>query len=137
MNKPRSLNQHKRFFGLIDALFSSWPETYEAFCPDNRDHLRAWLLVKAKHRTIKTFHLPDDAGDAAALVPVVIATMLNKHSWAWSKGRELFVCVPESIAFDKLGHQAFCALNDDVDAIIRTELGIDPDQLLRETEAAA
>lgn len=135
MSKPRSIDQHRRFFGVIAAAFHHWPEAC-TFQPDNAEHLRAWLLVKAKHRTIKTFHLPGDASDSAALIPVVIATMLSKHSWAWAKGHDLFVCVPESIAFDKLGHQAFCALNDDVDAVLR-EIGLDPDQLLRETEAAA
>lgn len=136
MSKPRSIDQHRRFFAVMKAAFDHWPESYEAFQPDNPEHLRAWCLVKSKHRTIKTFHLPGDASDSAALVPIVIATMLGKHAWAWSKGPDLFVCVPESIAFDKLGHHAFCVLNDDVDAVLR-EVGLDPDQLLRETEAAA
>ncbi len=134
--KPRSIDQHRRFFGVIRAAYHHWPERV-SFQPDNEEHLRAWLLVKAKHRTIKTFHLPADASDSAALIPVVIATMLGKHSWAWSKGTDLFVCVPESIAFDKIGHNAFCALNDDVDAVIRAETGLDPDRLLKEAEAAA
>lgn len=134
--KPRSIDQHRRFFGVIRAAYHHWPESV-SFQPDNEEHLRAWLLVKAKHRTIKTFHLPADASDSAALIPVVIATMLGKHAWAWSKGTDLFVCVPESIAFDKIGHNAFCVLNDDVDAVIRAETGLDPDKLLKEAEAAA
>ncbi len=134
--KPRSTEQHRRFFALIKAAFQHWPERCN-FQPDNEEHLRAYLLVRAKHRTIKTFHLPADASDSAALIPVVIATMLGKHAWAWSKGTDLFVCVPESIAFDKIGHAAFCALNDDVDAVIRAETGLDPDKLLKEAEAAA
>lgn len=132
--KPRSIDQHRRFFGLIKAAFHHWPESVN-FQPDNEEHLRAWLLVKAKHRTIKTFHLPTDASDSAALIPIVIATMTGKHSWAWSKGQDLYVCVPESIAFDKIGHQQFCALNDDVDEVIRVETGLDPEALLKEKAA--
>jgi hypothetical protein len=135
MAKPRSLDQHKRFFAVIAATFHHWPESHKAFQPDSAEHLRSWLLVKAKHRTIKTFHLQEDASDTAALIPIVIAMMTGKHSWAWSKGNDLYVCVAESIAFDKLGHQEFCKLNDDVDEVIRVETGLDPEALLREKAA--
>ena len=135
MSKPRSIDQHRRFFGLIAAAFHHWPESYKKFQPDSAEHLRAWLLVKAKRRTIKTFHMHDDASDTAALIPIVISMMTGKHSWAWAKGNDLYVCVPESIAFDKCTHAEFCKLNDDVDEVIRVETGLDPEALLRERAA--
>jgi hypothetical protein len=136
MSKPRSIDQHRRFFAVLAAVRQHWPESHR-FQPDNAEHLRAWLLVRAGHHTVKTFHLSDDATEMASLIPVIIATMTGRHSWARSHGNELHVCVPESIAFDKIGHQAFCKLNDDVDEVIRAETGLDPERLIKETEAAA
>jgi hypothetical protein len=50
---------------------------------------------------------------------------------------ELVVWKPKSIAFGKLGHEAFCKLNDEIDAVIKEETGLEADQLLKEHEAAA
>jgi len=136
MSKPRSLEQHRRFFGVMAAVHQHWPEAHR-FQPDNAEHLRAWLLVRAGHHTVKTFFLNDDASELAKVLPVITATMLGKYSWCRPRGNELHVCVPESIAFDKMEHQAFCKLNDAVYEVIRAETGLDPDQLLKQTEAAA
>lgn len=136
MSKPRSLEQHRRFFGVLSAVYTHWPEAHR-FQPDNAEHLRAWLLVRAGHHTVKTFYLNDDATELARVLPIVTATMLGKHSWCRSVGNELHVCVPESIAFEKMEHQAFCKLSDAVDEVIKIETGLDPDRLLKETEAAA
>jgi len=136
MSKPRSIDQHRRFFAVIKATHDQWPESHP-FQPDNTEHLRSWLLVRAGHHTVKTFHLDGDGDEFARLIPVIVATMLNKHAWCRAHGQELHVCVPESIAFDKLDHKAFCILNDNVDEVIRIETGLDPDRLLRETESAS
>jgi len=134
MSKPRSLEQHRRFFSVVSAVFNHWPERHP-FQPENAEHLRAWLLVKAKHCTIKTFYLSEDATELARVLPVITASMLHKHSWCRSDGNALHVCVPLSIAFDTMKHEDFCRLNDGVDEIIRTETGLDPEQLLREKAA--
>ena len=131
----RSGPQHRRLFGLIKAAFDQWPEAC-SFQPDNEEHLRAWLLVKGKHRIIKTFHLSEDASEEAKLIPFVIASMLGKYAWAWSDGTELKVCIPDSIAFDKCPHDLFGKICDDVAQVIRVETGLDPDELLKEKDAA-
>lgn len=133
-NKQRSIQQHKRFFSVIAAAHHHWPESHP-FKPENAEHLRAWLLVKAKHLTVKTFYMSDDASEIARLLPVIMASMLGKYSWAKAKGNELQVCVPMSIKFESVGHQEFQAINDAVDEIIRAETGLDPEQLLREKAA--
>lgn len=136
MSKPRSICQHRRFFAILPVLLSHWPESHP-FQPDNAEHLRAWLLVRAGHHTVKTFHLDGDGDEFARLVPVIVATMLGKHAWCRAHGQELHVCVPQSIAFDKLDHISFCQIKNDVEEVIRIETGLDPDRLLKETEAAA
>lgn len=137
MTKPRSIDQHKRFFAVMAAIFHHWPSQHP-FQPENAEHLRAWLLVKAKHCTIKTFYMNDDAEEYARLIPIITATMMGKHSWCKANGNELHVCVPMSIAIhgeNKVSHAEFCKINDDVDEIIRVETGHDPEQLLREKAA--
>lgn len=49
----------------------------------------------------------------------------------------LVVFRPKSIAFDKLSHQAACALFDDVAALIEGEIGVPADRLLKEQERVA
>ena len=135
----RSIAQHRRFFAVIKAAHDHWPESHP-FQPDSSEHLRAWLLVRAKHCDIKSFDMTNDASEAAKLLPIITAVMLRKHCWARANGSELQVCVPRSIAITgehAVGHLEFCDINRDVDDIIRAETGLDPDQLLRERERAA
>lgn len=134
--KPRSIAQHRRFFAVVAAAFDHWPHGH-AFQPDSAEHLRAWLLVRAKHCVIKTFHLTEDATELARVLPVITAIMLGKHSWTRANGNELLVCVPMSIAFDAVGHNEFGSISATVGEIIRSETGLDPDVLLKETETAA
>ena len=134
MSKPRSIDQHRRLFAVIAATFANWPERHP-FQPQDAEHLRAWLLVKAKHSTVKTFYLDGDAEEYARVIPIITASMMGKHSWARAQGNALHVAVPESIAFDKLEHSKFCAINDTVDEIIRAETGLDPEALLTERAA--
>lgn len=135
--KPRSLDQHRRFFGVLKATFDNWPESH-AFKPENAEHLRAWLLVKAKHSSIKTFHVgQNEAAEVARLLPIIAAMMLHRYCWCRTDGvSAVAVCVPESIAFDKMEHAAFCALNDEVEAVILDETGLKADDLLKASEAA-
>lgn len=136
--KARSGEQHRRFFGLMSALHSHWPESHP-FQPDSSEHLRAWLLVRAKHCVINTFEMEsnNEAKHLAKIIPIITALMLKKHSWCRAKGNELHVCVPMSIAHDECGHNLFTSICADVDEIIKAETGLDPETLLRETERAA
>ena len=132
----RSGPQHRRFFGLVAAIYAHLPEAH-VFRPDNADHLRAWLTVRAGRHTVQTFFLSEDATELARVIPIITATMLRRYSWARSRGNELYVCVPDSIAYDKMDHAAFTKLCDDVAEIIKLETGLDADEVLKQTEQAA
>jgi len=136
--KPRSIDQHRRFFALMSALHSHWPESH-SFQPDSSEHLRAWLLVRAKHCVINTFPLESkkEAEHFAKILPIITSLMLKKHSWCRTKGNELHVCVPLSINHAECSHALFTQVCADVDAIIKAETGLDPETLLREQENAA
>ena len=129
--KPRSIDQHRRLFAQIKAAHVHWPESH-SFQPDNAEHMRAWLLVKSKHRNIKAFYMEDDATEAAKLIPFVIASMMGKYVWAWGTGNVLNVCMPESIAFDKCPHVQFGPICDAVAAVIERETEMRAEDLLRE-----
>lgn len=137
MNKPRSLDQHRRFFGLVRALFAHWPEAHE-FQPDNEEHLRAYLLVKAGHRSIKEFYVAETAANQsiAQLIPIVSAVMLNRYCWSWVSGDAIKICAPLTTNFREMPHKEACKVYDAVDEYLRS-IGIDPDQYLREHERAA
>ena len=136
--KPRSIDQHRRFFGLMSTLHSHWPENH-SFQPDSSEHLRSWLLVRAKHCVINTFQLEstNEAKHFAKILPIITSLMLKKHSWCRSKGNELHVCVPLSIAHGECSHALFTQICADVDEIIRAETGLEPETLLRENANAA
>ncbi|MEW5705107.1 MAG: hypothetical protein AB1781_11075 [Pseudomonadota bacterium] len=131
-DKPRSVDQHRRLFGLIRAAYDQWPE-WQKFQPDGEEHLRAWLLVKAKHRRIHKFSFAGDAGAVAPLIPAITLMMLQKYSWAWPLEDAIAVCVPESIAFDKLSHAEACKVFDDVEDVLRREAKLEADELLKES----
>ena len=131
MSKPRSLPQHNRFFALMQAAHNHWPEAHP-FQPDSVEHLRAWLLVRAKHCVINSFHMGEDAGEAAKLLPIITATMMRKHCWAKAKGSELQVCVPISIDFKTVPQSEFARICGDVEEIIEAETGLQIADIMRQ-----
>lgn len=133
--KPRSVDQHRRFFGLIKAAFHHWPEQH-SFQPDNEEHLRAWLLVKAKHRKIHSFAFSDGAAELARLVPIMTLMMLDRYSWAWPYEDGIRVCVPASVSFKSLPHAEACKVLDNVGQVLRDEAGLEPDDLLKDGDNA-
>jgi hypothetical protein len=139
-HRRRSLPQHKRMFGLIAAAFHHWPEGHE-FEPDSAEHLRAWLLCKTRHREAADFTIPetDDPVMMARLMEFAEA-LLNvgdDSKFGRWRGSTLRVYTPKSISFEKLNHRDACKLFDEIGAVIETEMGIAPDELLKQTEAAA
>lgn len=139
---PRSVEQHRRFFGVLRAMYANWPERHE-FQPENETHLRKWILCKAKYRTVETLTLPqtEDVGLAAQMMmfaeKLLMTARRGGYSFARWRGLTLAIYEAESIAFDKLAQDKFNRLNDDVEAAYLAETGLNADQLLQETERAA
>ena len=132
----RSYDQHKRFFGVVDAAFHQWPEAHK-FQPMNAEHLRAWLLCAAKHLDVMEI----DEAITERGADVIQKTMqgLRKDYVFIRIGRSKFyVMGARSIAYDKLSHKDACRVFADVDEILCSILQIDStDQLLREHARAA
>ncbi len=137
--KPRSVEQLRRFFGMLRAMYFHWPETAE-FQPHSEDHLRKWVLCMAGHRNvIRTLTIPGSNNPArvATIMEFAEAILGIDNRFGRWKGATLAVYEAKSIAFHKLGQAAFNSLNDEVEAVYRAETGLNPDEVLKQTEKAA
>ena len=136
--KPRSYPQLKRYFAVIKAAFHHWPESHQ-FRPKNADHLRYWLEVEAGHfEAAKSIRCESvEPQILTALLTAVMRTSDDDRQFVDVDGQLITVKRALSISYPMLAHLATCKLFEDVDNVIKQELGIEPDELLRQTEAAA
>ena len=134
---PRSIDQHRRYFGMIKAAFHHWPETHERQFA-SEEELRKFLQMKAGHREIAArIPLTGIRKEQAVILAEASTRAAGSYAIPVIHGTELVIWKPKSIAFHNLGHRAFCELNQSVDEILQAEIGLSGDQLLQETEAAA
>lgn len=132
LSQQRSSDDHRRFFALVNAAFTHWPEQHD-FKPDNAEHLRAWLLCKAGYR--KTTMIETD--EPAATVAAIEAAFRAADTYAFVRpyGDGVAVYSPKSLRFDKTDQKAFNAVRDEVSSIIESVIGVTAEQLLREKAA--
>lgn len=132
----RSLPQHRRYFGLIKAIYDNWPEGHaEQF--SSPEDCRKWLQMKAGYREVgATIPLTGMRPDRAVMLAEAAIRAAGSYARPVIHGDNLVVWRPKSIAFDRLGHIAFCSLQKEVEDVIKAETGIDPDKVF-EAESAA
>ena len=127
--KPRSVPQHKRYFALIRAAFSHWPEAHR-FKPLTEERLRKWLQAKAGHAVVNTIDTEGMTGEqivAALAAAIMVADPIHFVS---ATGKRLHIIQSMSINFDSLPHLAACALFDDVAQVIEAETGLKVDDIM-------
>lgn len=145
--KPRSMDQHKRFFGLVRAAFHHWPE-HMHFQPDSEEHLRAWLICMASpdYRTTNDYSMPNTGHPItnAALMEFTEQIAMNEigrkgEAFAFKRwiGLTFRVTRPKSIKWNRMLHMKFCTLNNAVEDVIKDVFGVTGDQLLEQHKAAA
>jgi hypothetical protein len=137
--KPRSAADHRRFFGVINAAFDQWPESFE-FVPDDAEHLRSWLLCKAGYR--ETVSIPvegDDESVARLAVLAVEGALKAAHSHAFVRpySHGIVVFLPKSLNWSTLGQRQFVEVREAVESEIEKVIGVKCDALLKEHENAA
>jgi hypothetical protein len=137
----RSPEDHRRFFGVIRAAFHHWPEAHE-FQPDSEEHLRKWLLIKAGYRDVTT--IPVEYADAQpAMLQLVVLTVeaamkaAGGYAFVRPHGVGLAIFAAKSIKWDTLSQKKFNIVRDAVESVIKAETGLEPDDILKETERAA
>lgn len=149
--KPRSPQDHRRFFGAIAAAFDNWRHDHE-FLPESPEHLRAWLLCKAGYHKVELIEIPEALldglpQDAQVVVlnilesivhrSVEVAKGADEHAFERTHGGKVAVFKPRSINFETLDQKAFGALREAVEEVIEGELGVPVETLLREHGRAA
>lgn len=138
---PRSQADHRRFFGLIKATFHHWPEAHD-FQPDNEEHLRKWLLCKANFRDVTTIPCEFAEDQPALLRLVTIAAegavkAAGGYAFLRPHGGGIAVFSAKSIKWDTLDQKGFNDIRSAVEAVIESETGMKPDEILKQTEDAA
>lgn len=150
--RDRSSADHRRFFAVVAAAFAQWPSTHE-FQPESAEHLRAYLLCKARHHEVEFIHIGAEIFDGlsgatleivnrvvqSAVRRSVEAAMRQSGRYAFDKpaGNRIAIFRPASIDWATLDQKAFNALRDEVEAIIEEIVGVPADRLLQEAEKAA
>ena len=127
--KPRSVPQHRRYYALVKAAHSHWPETHR-FQPTSAEHMRKWLQAKSGYHVIQTV---DTAGmDAAQAIVAVAAELAAADPIHFTSvvGSKFHIVSSKSIDFDTLPHLSACALFDAVADTIKSETGLDADAIM-------
>ena len=136
-DKPRSLPQMRRFFGIIRAAFHHWPETAEVQFA-NEEEARKWLTMRAGWRDVGArIPLVGVKPEAAKMLAAAAIAGAKAHAWPVVHKSELIVWIPRSIAFHSMGPQEFGQLSDAVSVVIQDMTGMDAETLMRESENAA
>lgn len=141
--RPRSVEDHKRFFALIKAAYSTWPESHD-FQPESEEHLRAYLLCAAGYRQVTDVAVPyaEDQPAVTRLVAISIeAAIKAAGAYAFirpdANGGRVAVYRAKSIKFETLDQAKFGPVREAVENLIETALGTKVDTILAMEEAAA
>lgn len=134
---PRSLDQLRRYFAMLRAVFFHWPETHEQQFGDITE-MRKWLQMKAGYYEVgASIPLVGISKERAMFIAEAAIRAAGSYAMPRMQGTSLVVFVPKSIAFHKLAHKDFCKLNNDIDEVIVAETGLDPEQCLTEYKVMA
>ena len=130
--QARSTDDHRRFFALIKAAFEHWPDGFE-FRPDNAEHLRAYLLCRARYRTTTMIEVDEPA--KAVFVIEVAFRAAGAYAFVRPYGDGLAIHAPKSIKWETLPQKQFNDIRDSVTGIIEDVVGVSAEQLLTERAA--
>jgi len=142
LTKPRSIQDHRRFFAVIAAAYNNWPHGHP-FQPSSAEHLRAYLLVEAGYAETTPVFVELDAVPEAArqstvklvslAVEAAIAAALAQKAYAFVRvmGDTIVVSRPKSINFAALSQREFGPVRQACEGIIEAALGVKADEALK------
>ena len=127
VKRPRRRKPHSMMFAVIARAFENWPEKHE-FSPENPEHLRAWLLVKAGYRSIFGESM-NRLSSPLSMVEFVKAAMSRQrscggYSFVTDYNGSIVQLVPHSIAFHQLDEDQIRPIRDAVYQLIEQHTGI-------------
>ncbi len=139
--RKRSDEEQNMLFGIIRMAADNWPEGHP-FQPkgptiqEQAEHLRAWLLIEAKH--CRTLFI-DDPASQEAIVSIGLAFCNNKRYFRLKRnGAGYVLMIPKTIKKygpDKISVAEFRAAVTAVYEIIEAATRITPELYKKEQEA--
>lgn len=139
--EARSTQHHRRLMGVIKAAFENWPERAN-FQPENFNHLRSWLAVRAGHYSTITVNLRENSTVAAMALTVEqlkdIAHAVDDEKYPFIKPEadRIVMAIPKTIRFSKMPKSEFTPFAESVEEIIQSILGVSCDELLKNKDKA-
>jgi hypothetical protein len=156
INLPRSTPAHRMFFAVIAAAAQHWPHNTDPNPEGDAELLRAWLLVRARHRDQITFPFPDDP-IGRQMTMASVSDFVNRLR---ARGEHPFirtgdvkvtdettgeimdlpavhVFISKSMDYDHLDEAGFGPIRQHIYDDIEAAIGVRVDDLARETEADA
>jgi len=149
----RSPDEHRLFFATIEQAFNSWKPDHE-FRPENKEHLRAWLLCEAGYCTTTLFQVVHGASDGCFIesmdgekievaknigdlaAKVAKAVRNDKRPIIDPYGPAVRVRIAKSIAWHNLGQARFHQIVSKVSDVLVAELGVSISDLKQIKEVA-
>lgn len=135
LRQRRHSRAHRLFFSMINIAFENWPEKhYAEFRPNDREHLRAWLLWQAGHYDTVADRLQHDVGDEMRVKGFMTAVLLRMHAngthffFLDAAADRLVAYVPRSIGYEYLDERAFApirqAVFDEIEIRLETKIAL-------------
>jgi len=130
----RSLPHLKRFFAMLRLVYANWPESHDRQFA-SAEEMRAFLLIKAKHRVMAaSIPLQGVNKDRAMMLVEAAFRAAGTYAFATPHGGNIVIFKPKSIAFAKLSHLEAVGIFQEVEDVITAETGIDTKSLMQNGE---
>lgn len=130
-DNSRSIPQLRRYFAMVRAAFTHWPEGHE-LQPRNSEELRKWLQAKCGYRRFIVLKVDPDNLPMVRSAMKALLELMDDYAWPVALPDGIAVVASESIRFDKMPHSEFCKLCDDVASRIEQEIGASIEEIMKE-----
>lgn len=137
ISRRRSLPHHNFFFAFLSEVFQNWPAVDPRgnampIYPDSAEHLRAWLIVKAKWIDYIEFQVASRE-EAIAMGNILHALFLADrakgfYKWVKWEGSIIKIASPKTIRMEEMDEAAFTSLSEKVFGLIEDYTGIKVDE---------
>ncbi len=136
ITRPRSKKHNGFFHVCIQEAYDVWPRSHE-FQPVSWKHLRAWLLVKAKHAHVMTLELTDDQIKLVGPVIRAFKEFMSEDDedqfiFTGIRGNALIAMRPKTLSFAAVDQHWFQPIADEVFATLKEEAGFDVEEHYQE-----
>lgn len=128
--KPRSVEQNRRFWAVMHAAFHHWPENHEHQFATMND-MRHWLTMKAGWREeVARIPIAGMKIEQAKMIAEAAIRSAGGNAWPIAHKGSLVIFKPKSIAFMRMPHLEFTALNSAIEDVIKSEINLTAEELL-------